>query len=147
MLYEVITHDTEESSFRQLSGRDEIADLSRSILNMLRVLRKNFSELQVMQQFLTSSEERYKSLFMNTGNALVVVDEDTVIQLANQEFYNIMKIPEGVKVEGRSCVITSYSIHYTKLYEEVRVFAAKGELCAVRRREVRRPLVRSISPA
>ena len=95
-------HDTDLSSFLALSDKDEIGDLSRSILNMLRVLRKSFSELQVMQKFLASSEERYKSLFMNTGNACVVVAEDTMIQLANQEFYKIMKIPEGVEVEGRS---------------------------------------------
>lgn len=96
--------DTDVSSFIPLSGKDEISDLSRSILNMLRVLRKSFSELQVMQQFLTSSEERYRSLFMNTGNACLVVTEDTMIQLANQEFYNILKIPAGIKVEGKSWV-------------------------------------------
>jgi diguanylate cyclase (GGDEF)-like protein/PAS domain S-box-containing protein len=97
-------HDTDVLSFTPLSGKDEIGDLSRSILNMLQILRKSFSELKVMQQFLTSSEERYRSLFMNTGNACVVVAEDTTIQLANQEFYKIMKIPKGVKVEGRSWV-------------------------------------------
>lgn len=97
-------HDTDVSSFIPLSGKDEIGDLSRSILNMLRVLRKSFSELQVMQQFLSSSEERYKSLFVNTGNALIVIGEDTIIQLANQEFYKIMKIPAGIKIEGRSWV-------------------------------------------
>lgn len=97
-------HDTDVSSFLPLSGKDEIGDLSRSILNMLHVLRKNFSELEIMQQFLTASEEKYKSLFMNTGNACVVVGEDKIVQLANQEFYKIMKIPRGVNVEGKSWV-------------------------------------------
>lgn len=97
-------NNTDVSSFIPLSGKDEIGELSRSILNMLHVLRKSFYELQVMQQFLSSSEERYKSLFMNTGNACVVVGEDTIVQLANQEFYKIMKIPEEVKVEGHSWV-------------------------------------------
>jgi sensor domain CHASE-containing protein len=60
--------DTDISNFIHLPGKDEIGDLSRSILNMLHVLRKSYSDLKVTQQFLTSSEERYKSLFMNTGN-------------------------------------------------------------------------------
>jgi diguanylate cyclase (GGDEF)-like protein/PAS domain S-box-containing protein len=115
-------HDTELSSFTPLTGKDEISDLSRSILNMLHVLRNNFSELQVMQKFLSSSEERYKTLFMNTGNACVVVAEDTTILLANQEFYKIMKIPEGIAVEGKLWVEFFHSdeIEMMKKYHYLR---------------------------
>jgi diguanylate cyclase (GGDEF)-like protein/PAS domain S-box-containing protein len=97
----ISVQDTDSYSFTPLAGKDEISTLSRSILKMLHILRKNFSELQEMQQFLTASEERYKTLFMNTGNACVVISEDIIIQLANQEFYTIMKIPEGESVENR----------------------------------------------
>jgi diguanylate cyclase (GGDEF)-like protein/PAS domain S-box-containing protein len=98
----ISVQDTDPSSFTPLAGKDEISTLSRSILKMLHILRKNFSELQEMQQFLSASEERYKTLFMNTGNACAVVAEDITIQLANQEFYTIMKIPKGERVENRS---------------------------------------------
>jgi diguanylate cyclase (GGDEF)-like protein/PAS domain S-box-containing protein len=98
----ISVQDTDSSSFTPLAGKDEISTLSRSILKMLHILRKNFSELQEMQQFLSTSEERYKTLFMNTGNACVVISEDITIQLANQEFYTIMNIPEGESVENRS---------------------------------------------
>lgn len=93
--------NTDTSNFTVLKGNDEIGNLSQSILKMLLVLRKNFSELQKMQLFLTASEERYKSLFMNTGNPCVVVAEDKTIQLANQEFYKAMDIPRGDNIEGR----------------------------------------------
>jgi diguanylate cyclase (GGDEF)-like protein/PAS domain S-box-containing protein len=94
--------NTDSSNFSVLKGNDEIGNLSQSILNMLLVLRKNFSELQKMQLFLSASEERYKALFMNTGNPCVVIAEDKTIQLVNQEFYKIMDIPEGETIANRS---------------------------------------------
>ncbi len=94
--------DADSSNFTVLKGNDEIANLSQSILKMLLILRKNFSELQKMQLFLSASEERYKALFMNTGNPCVVVGEDKIIQLANQEFYKVMGTPKGENIEGRA---------------------------------------------
>lgn len=94
--------NADSSNFTVLKGNDEIGNLSQSIMKMLLVLRKNFSELQNMQQFLSASEERYKALFMNTGIPCVVIAEDQTIQLANQEFYKIMDVPEEETIENRS---------------------------------------------
>lgn len=97
-------HDSDVSHFVPIPGQDEVANLSQSILRMLGILQQNFTELQLTQQSLLASEEKYKSLFMNTGNALAVVDEQTTILLANQEFYKMMNIPQGERVEGQSWV-------------------------------------------
>lgn len=96
------THNTDSSDFMLIPGNDEVTDLSRSIREMLYTLHDNFSELQATQLSLSSSEEKYKSLFMNTGTPLIVVGENTMIQIANQEFHKMMKIPEGIKAEGQS---------------------------------------------
>jgi diguanylate cyclase (GGDEF)-like protein/PAS domain S-box-containing protein len=93
---------SDPSRFTTLAGSDEISDLSHSIFTMLQKIEKNFVDLRNMQQSLAESEERFRSLFMNTGNPMVVVAEDTTIQLANQEFYRRMKNPEGKEIIGLS---------------------------------------------
>lgn len=94
--------DSDLSRFSVLSGKDEIAQLSETILGMLLKIQGNIKDLQGMQSSLAESEERYKALFMNTGNPCMVVAEDMRILLANQEFYKIMKIPAEEKIEGNS---------------------------------------------
>ncbi len=63
----------------------------------------DFTELHAIQQALQKSEERYKTLFMNTGNATILMAEDFTIILANQEFINLAKAPENESLIGRSC--------------------------------------------
>jgi diguanylate cyclase (GGDEF)-like protein/PAS domain S-box-containing protein len=43
-------------------------------------------ELQKAQDALKRSEEKYRAVFMNTGTATILIETDTTISLANQEF-------------------------------------------------------------
>ncbi|MBI5519623.1 MAG: EAL domain-containing protein [Desulfovibrio sp.] len=43
-------------------------------------------ELQQAQEALRQSEETYRAVFMNTGTATMLIEADTTITLANQEF-------------------------------------------------------------
>jgi len=63
-----------------LSGNDELARLSDSINNMLVRLAKT-------QEALEISEGKYRSLFLNTATAMILVNTETsLIELVNAEF-------------------------------------------------------------
>jgi len=51
---------------------------------------------------LTASEARYRALFMNTGMAALLLEEDTTIQLANAEFAALVELEPDRDVVGRS---------------------------------------------
>jgi len=57
-------------------------------------------DLLKAQEALVRSEETYRTLFMNTGTATVLLEEDTTISLANQEFEKLSGLPRE-QVEGR----------------------------------------------
>ena len=52
------------------------------------------------QEALGRSEATYRTLFMNTGTATVLIEEDTTISLANQEFEKLSGLSRE-QVEGR----------------------------------------------
>lgn len=56
------------------------------------------SELEATRRALEESESRYRTIFMNTGTASVIIGEDTSIVLGNSEFYNMSgHTPEEVE--------------------------------------------------
>ncbi|MFZ5812276.1 MAG: CHASE4 domain-containing protein [Thermodesulfobacteriota bacterium] len=77
-----------------LSGRDELARLSDSINDMLDRLEKT-------QEALEISENKYRSLFLNTATAMLLVNTETsIIELVNAEFERLSGYPRG-EVEHR----------------------------------------------
>ncbi|HWR04323.1 MAG TPA: EAL domain-containing protein [Humidesulfovibrio sp.] len=56
-------------------------------------------ELQKAQEALKRSEETYRAVFMNTGTATILIQPDTTISLANQEFENLSGYSRA-EVEG-----------------------------------------------
>jgi PAS domain S-box-containing protein len=77
-----------------LSGRVERARLSDSINDMLDRLEKT-------QEALEISESKYRSLFLNTATAMLVVNTETsLIELVNAEFERLSGYPRG-EVEHR----------------------------------------------
>ncbi|MBF0413680.1 MAG: EAL domain-containing protein [Desulfamplus sp.] len=79
-----------------------VARVIRECKPMLLEMFIDFTELHTTQKALSDSEEKYKTLFMNTGSATMLVAEDTSIQLVNQEFIKLAKVPENEVVEGKS---------------------------------------------
>ncbi len=61
----------------------------------------DISELEKAQQALADSEERYRTLFMNTGTAGMLIEADTRIRLANAEFANLMGFASADQAVGR----------------------------------------------
>ncbi|MHC1701975.1 MAG: EAL domain-containing protein [Humidesulfovibrio sp.] len=57
-------------------------------------------DLLKAQEALQRSEETYRTLFMNTGTATVLIEEDTTISLVNQEFVKLSGL-QREQVEGR----------------------------------------------
>lgn len=76
-----------------VSGNDELSDLAFSINNTFQALHKSEKKLE-------DSEEKYRSIFENTGTAMVIADENMLITLANRTFKNILN-KEGCEIEGK----------------------------------------------
>ena len=49
---------------------------------------------------LTESEEKYRTVFENTGTATIIIEEDTTISLANREFARLYGLPKE-EIEGK----------------------------------------------
>jgi len=77
----------------KVSGNDELSDLAFSINNTFQALHKSEKKLE-------DSEEKYRSIFENTGTAMIIADENMLITLANRTFKNILN-KEGCEIEGK----------------------------------------------
>jgi len=47
---------------------------------------KNTTERKQREQVFIESEEKYRTVFENTGTATVIIEEDTIISIANAQF-------------------------------------------------------------
>jgi PAS domain S-box-containing protein len=77
----------------KVSGDDELSDLASSINN-------TFHALQKSEKLLEDSEEKYRSIFENTGTAMIITDENMNITLTNRTFQNILN-QKGDQIEGK----------------------------------------------
>jgi PAS domain S-box-containing protein len=76
-----------------ISGDDELSELASSINNTFQALQKSEKQLE-------DSEEKYRSIFENTGTAMIITDENMTITLANRTFKNILN-QKGNQIEGK----------------------------------------------
>ena len=81
-----------EASLSPLQKNDEI-------LAWVALIR-DVTELKKAQRELAQSEERYRTIFENTGSATILVEENMTISLANQEFARIVGLPKE-EIEGK----------------------------------------------
>lgn len=77
-----IKNTNDLSSRVTVQGNDELADLAISTNEMLQSLEKSNIQLE-------KSEEGYRTIFENTGTAMLMVNEDLDLLLANSEFQRI----------------------------------------------------------
>ncbi len=71
--------------------KEELLDNERQLLR--ETVEKRTHEL-------TESEEKYRTLFENTGTATIIIEEDTTISLANREFARLYGLPKE-ETEGK----------------------------------------------
>ena len=79
------------------------ADLAAIALDNARLYRQLQTELRDKQRVeaaLRTSEQRYRSVFENTGTGTVLSEQDTILSMVNQGFADIVGYPRD-KIEGR----------------------------------------------
>jgi diguanylate cyclase (GGDEF)-like protein/PAS domain S-box-containing protein len=99
-----------DNARRQLVGRDgQRIDILKSATTVIRddeeYLLETFLDVREMERtrrLLQESEERYRAIFMNTGNPGVLINEDTTIAIANREFLHLVKATEEDLVSNPS---------------------------------------------
>lgn len=69
-----------------------VTPISRDGRDYLLVTFVDISEQECTRRMLEESEERYRAMFMNTGTPALLVNEDTSIELANNEFLRLARI-------------------------------------------------------
>ncbi|WP_292370963.1 hybrid sensor histidine kinase/response regulator [Methanoregula sp. UBA64] len=63
-------------------------------------LREKFDELSAAENALRESEERYRTVFENTGTALSIIEEDSTISLVNSRFAELSGYT-AAEIEGK----------------------------------------------
>jgi len=91
-------------------GRDELGALATAFNAMTEdlkktttsrdLLAKEMAEREQAEKTLLKSEERYRSVFGNTGAATVIIEEDMTISMANSEFEKLSGYSKE-EVEGK----------------------------------------------
>ena len=76
-----------------VTGNDELSDLASSINNTVQALQKS-------ERNLEDSEKNYRSIFENTGTAMLIADDDMTISLVNKTFENILN-QKKEDIEGK----------------------------------------------
>ena len=86
---------------------DEVGVLSRSfgrmrdeLKNLYSNLERQMTELSQVQEDLRLSEEQYRTIFENNGNALLVVEEDMTIFLINHKLEELWGVTKD-EMEGK----------------------------------------------
>jgi len=104
--------DKDSTKAELLAGKLVSADgTQKTIVKSVRAIQMNgeeiylesfvdITDLETTRQELQRSEERYKTLFMNTGTATAVISSTGLIFLTNTEFSNLVGIPTA-QIEGK----------------------------------------------
>jgi len=88
----------------------------------------DISERKRMERALRDSEVRYRTIFDNTGTAMLIIEEDMVIALANAEFCNLVGASRQ-EVEGKmkwTTFVTQDLLEQMKTYHQVRRMDPSG---------------------
>jgi PAS domain S-box-containing protein len=98
-------HATFEMIHMSKDGRRIPVEISAHLFDfggqkMVLALVRDITERKLAAKALQESEERYRTVFENTGTATVVVEEDTTISLVNAEFEHLTGYTKR-EIEGK----------------------------------------------
>ncbi|NQT32288.1 MAG: PAS domain S-box protein [Candidatus Omnitrophica bacterium] len=107
-----------KADLHQHEYRFKIADGSyRYLLDVMRLIRKedgtpdyiigvmsDVSDRRQIEDALKESESRYRTIFENTGTAIVIIEDDMTVSMANAEFEKISGFSKE-EIEGRKNVL------------------------------------------
>lgn len=79
---------------------DELSASYQQIATNEIALRKNYAELKEKEKILHESEERYRTVFENTGTAMLLIENDAIIHLVNEEFAHLTGYTKQ-EIEGK----------------------------------------------
>lgn len=85
MLLKIEERDAELNAHRQ-HLEELVRKRTEELVRVNSDLKHQLKERERFEQALRESENRYRVIFENTGNASIIVDEDLTISLANTEF-------------------------------------------------------------
>ncbi len=111
-----IKNTNDLSSRIPVLGDDELSHLAISVNEMLQSLEKSNIQLE-------KSEEGYRTIFENTGTAMIMINADLDIILANSEFQRIFGLkphPEGIEKNLMDYVVTGDGNKLRKLTHQLR---------------------------
>ncbi|RLD63712.1 MAG: hypothetical protein DRJ01_03070 [Bacteroidetes bacterium] len=98
-----LTKEISQGNFNQkieISTKDEIGILSKSFNLMTDNLTKDTIKRELVEKNLRESEQKYRTIFENTGTATIIIEEDKIISLVNSKFENLTGYTSE-EVEGK----------------------------------------------
>ncbi len=93
---EIIRQDG--TTFPALLNASGIPDSQGNYL-MIRSILSDITNRKQVEEVLRESEEKYRTLFEHTGTALIILEEDTTVSLANNEFATLTGYTKA-EIEG-----------------------------------------------
>jgi PAS domain S-box-containing protein len=84
-------------------------------------IARNITERKRAEETLRQSEERYRTVFENTGTAMCIIEEDTTLSMVNRRFEELSGY-SWEKLEGKKWTefVTKNSLERMKRYHEAR---------------------------
>ncbi len=111
-------------------SKNELIDELQNLRLRIEELRVLDAERQIAQKRFAESEERYRSVFENTGTATIIIENDMTISMVNAKFESL----------------TGYSKKEIRNKMKWTDFVAKEDLERMKRYHVKRRKDRSLAP-
>jgi len=80
-----------------MTGRDEIAELSRAFDKMTEKVKKHETDLKCMVEALQVSEDQLQAVLESTADGILAVDNEGQVIKTNSHFRKLWRIPESLR--------------------------------------------------
>lgn len=98
-----LTKNISQGNFNEhidIKSKDEIGILSKSFNLMAKNLRNDVIKRELVEKNLRESEQKYRTIFENTGTATIIIEENKIISLINTKFANLTGY-SSEEIEGK----------------------------------------------